>query len=288
MSIKDITTVITSFKSEDKIINCLNSINSQCKVLVIENSNNLNFKREIEKNFKNVECFLTGENLGYGKANNIGLAKVDTKYALILNPDTILEQNTFENFLGVANQFSDFAIIAPAQQEKEIKKTITTDFLIKHNTNSSERIEVNNVKGFAMFLKIDEFKEVGFFDENFFMYFEEIDLCKRLKKFNKKIYLVPSIKIIHHGGQSHSVFINHEMELSRNWHWMWSTFNYNKKYKGYLISLLITFPRLLSAIIKFLFYTCILKKNKKDIYFYRYLGLINAITGKKSWYRPNV
>ena len=149
MSIKDITTVITSFKSEDKIINCLNSINSQCKVLVIENSNNLNFKREIEKNFKNVNCFLTGENLGYGKANNIGLAKVDTKYALILNPDTILEQNTFENFIGFVNQFSDFAIIAPAQQEEEIQKNIRNDFLIKNSTSLSEKIEVNNVKGFV-------------------------------------------------------------------------------------------------------------------------------------------
>ena len=90
MSIKDITIVITSFKSENKIRNCLNSINKQCSVINVENSNDQEYKQKIEEEFKNVECILTGENFGYGKANNIGLKKVKTKYALILNPDTEL------------------------------------------------------------------------------------------------------------------------------------------------------------------------------------------------------
>ena len=85
MSIKDITIVIASFKSEKKIKNCLNSIDNQVKVLVIENSNNLNFKENLEKEFNNVECVLAGANIGYGSANNIGLKKVKTRYALILN-----------------------------------------------------------------------------------------------------------------------------------------------------------------------------------------------------------
>ena len=76
MSIQDITIVITSFKSDEKINDCLNSINRECKVLLIENSNDTEFKRRIEKKFTNVECILTGENLGYGAANNIGLKVV--------------------------------------------------------------------------------------------------------------------------------------------------------------------------------------------------------------------
>ena len=122
----------------------------------------------------------------------------------------------------------------------------------------------------------------------FFFYFEEIDLCKRLNNFGKKIYLIPEIKIDHGGGASHDESINTEMELSRNWHWMWSTFNFHKKYKGYLISLFIVFPKLISAIFKIIFYSIFTNKNKKNIYYYRYLGLINAIIGKNSWYRPKV
>ena len=74
MSIKDITIVITSFKSDEIIRNCLNSINRQCQVILIENSNNLDFKKSIEREFRNVECILSGENFGYGKDNNMRLS----------------------------------------------------------------------------------------------------------------------------------------------------------------------------------------------------------------------
>ena len=55
----NITVVINTFKSEDKIFKCLDSINSFCKVIIIENSDNENFKKEIESKYKNIECFLT-------------------------------------------------------------------------------------------------------------------------------------------------------------------------------------------------------------------------------------
>ena len=281
MSIQDITIVIASFKSEKKIKNCLNSIDKQAKVLVIENSNNLSFKENLEKEFSNVECVLAGANIGYGSANNIGLKKVKTKYALILNPDATLHSSALENFIKATEKIYDFAIMAPYIQEEKDK------FDKKNDLKNISPVEVGNVKGFAMFLNISEFREVGFFDENFFFYFEEIDLCKRLINHGKKIYLIPEIKIDHGGGLSHDQSINVEMELSRNWHWMWSTFNYHKKYKGFFVSFFIILPKMSSAIIKVLIYTLIFNKKKK-IYYQRLSGLINAIMGKSSWYRPKV
>ena len=281
MSIKDITIVIASFNSGKKIKNCLNSIDKQAKVLVIENSNNLSFKENLEKEFSNVECVLAGSNIGYGSANNIGLKKVKTKYALILNPDATLYPSSLENFIKATERIYDFAIMAPYIQEEKDK------FDKKNDLKNTSPVEVGNVKGFAMFLNISEFREVGFFDENFFFYFEEIDLCKRLINHGKKIFLIPEIKIDHGGGLSHDQSINVEMELSRNWHWMWSTFNYHKKYKGFFVSFFIILPKMSSAIIKVLIYTLIFNKKKK-IYYQRLSGLINAIMGKSSWYRPKV
>ena len=280
MSIKDITVVIATFRSEEKIKNCLNSIDKQTKVLVIENSNNLSFKENLEKEFSNVECILTGANIGYGSANNIGLKKVTTKYALILNPDATLHPSALENFIKATEKIYDFAVMAPYIQEEK-------DKFDKNYLKNISPVQVDNVKGFAMFLNISEFKEVGFFDENFFFYFEEIDLCKRLVNSGKRIYLIPEIKIDHGGGISHDQAINVEMELSRNWHWMWSTFNYHKKYKGFFVSFFIILPKMSSAIIKVLIYTLIFNKKKK-IYYQRLSGLINAMMGKSSWYRPKV
>ena len=282
MSIKDITVVITSFKSNEKIINCLNSINSQCKVIVVENSDDLKIKQKIENSFNNVQCILSGENLGYGRANNLGLKNVKTKYALILNPDATLEPSTLENFLFVAKKDLDFAIIGPVEQEKKESTSSSP------NINIKDLIKTENVKGFAMFLNLEQFNEVGFFDENFFIYFEEIDLCRRLNKIKKKIYLSPLIKINHLGAQSHDESINKNMELSRNWHWMWSTFYYHRKHKGYLIAFLLILPKLFSAIIKMAIYSFLMNKDKREVYYQRFSGLLNGILCRKSWYRPKV
>tara|TARA_B100000700_G_scaffold230719_1_gene255239 strand:+ start:2888 stop:3733 length:846 start_codon:yes stop_codon:yes gene_type:complete len=281
MSIEDITVIITSFKSNDKIINCLKSINNQCKVIVVENSNDTKIKQMIESQFNNVNCILSGANLGYGRANNLGLKNVKTKYALILNPDATLEKSTLENFLILVKQNLDFAIIGPMEQEKSESISLI-------DKKNDSLIKVENVKGFAMFLNLEQFEEVGFFDENFFIYFEEIDLCKRLSKLNKKIYLSSEIKINHLGAQSHDDSINKKMELSRNWHWMWSTFYYHRKYKGFIVAFIITFPKLFSAVIKMIIYSLLMKKYKSELYYQRFSGLLNAIMGKKSWYRPKV
>ena len=281
MQNNEITIIINTFNSEDKIFSCLNSIGSDYKIIIIENSDNNKFKKKIENKYANVQCILTGNNLGYAKGNNLGLSKVKSKYALILNPDATLEKNTINNFFIEANKKPDFAIIGPAiQDEKQVNE--------KNGYKQDNLLEVKNLKGFAMFLNLKEFVEIGFFDDNFFIYFEEIDLCNRLEQKNKKIYLSPKIIVHHKGGSSHNKSINFEMELSRNWHWMWSTFYYQKKYRGFLNAFLKVFPKLSSAFFKVFLYTVFFNFEKRKIYYQRLSGLINSILGKSSWYRPRI
>ena len=280
MSYDKITVVINTFNSEDKIQQCLNSINSKTKIIIIENSNNQNFKDQIEKKYSNVNCILTGQNLGYAKGNNLGLSKVRSEYALILNPDAYLENSTLDRLLYSANNFKDFAIIGPAKQNEYSNLDL--------NKKEQDIFQVNSLKGFAMFLNLKQFKEIGFFDENFFIYLEEIDLCKRLKKNNKKIFLDKKLIIHHIGGSSHNENINFEMELSRNWHWMWSKFYFNKKHYGYFNSIVKISRKFFSALLKSIFYFLIFKKSKQKIYFQRLSGMFNSIIGKESWYRPKL
>ena len=112
MKFEDLTIIINTFKSDEQINYCLESIDKFIKVIIIENSNNVSFKEKIENQYKNVTCYLSNENLGYAKGNNLGISKVKTKYALILNPDALLSQNAIENFFISAKKSSDFAIMA--------------------------------------------------------------------------------------------------------------------------------------------------------------------------------
>ena len=276
MESKKLTIVIVTFKSEHKILNCLDSISNETPVIIVENSNNKNFKNKIEKNYDNVSCILVGENKGYSSANNIGLSAVKTKYALVLNPDTVLDKNAIKNFFALSNTKNDFWLMGPAN-----------DQMIELDFGENNLIEVDNLKGFAIFFNMSKFQNT-FFDESFFLFFEEIDLCRRIKKNNGKIYLGKNIIIKHEGANSVIKTNSFELEKNRNWHWMWSTFYYQKKYNGFIQAFFLIFPKLLSSLIKTLFYFLTFKKEKRDIYFCRLSGILNSIVGKKSWYRPSL
>ena len=275
MEINDLSVIITTFKSDKKIHACLDSLPKNQRVLIVENSNNEEFKRSIENRYSNVQCILTKSNKGYSVANNIGLLKVKTKYALVLNPDATVEKKAIDEFLISANKNPDFWLMGPITNQE--KKIILKDDLI----------EVKNLKGFAIFFNIEKFKN-NFFDENYFLYFEEIDLCKKVVLKGGKIFLNSNIKIKHEGGSSVDDLYEVDLENNRNWHWMWSTFYFHKKYKGYLIALIIIFPKLIRSFFKIIFFQLIFNLKKRDIYFYRLSGIINSILGKKSWHRPTL
>ena len=109
-----------------------------------------------------------------------------------------------------------------------------------------------------------------------------------MKKNKGKIYLDKQIYIKHDGASSVNKTNKLDIEKTRNWHWMWSTFYYQKKYKGFLLAFIIIFPKLISAIFKTLFYFIIINNKKREIYFCRLSGLLNSIIGKKAWYRPSI
>ena len=272
----DLTIVIVSFKSGDILHRCIKSIDKKYPIVIVENSQNIKLKEELEKKYLNVECILPEKNLGYGAGNNLGIKISKTKYVLTLNPDTILYENTISKLLDQANIIGDFALLGP--------KVITEREDI---SSIDSKIEVvNYIKGFAIFFNKEKFVNIGFFDENYFLYFEEIDLCKKVIKSNNKIYLINNALIKHVGGKSHEDKYEFEMELSRNWYWMWSSFYYYRKNYNYYYALFKVLKKLISSIIKISFYSLNLKKDKRKIYSQRLSGLVNSIRGKKSWYRP--
>ena len=274
MESEELTIVIVTYRSENKIFSCLSSIPSEINIIVVENSNNQEFKKLIESKYSNVKCILTKENLGYARGNNIGLNQVKTKYALVLNPDARLEKNCVKSFLNTAKKFQDFWLIGPANNQSD-------------SSVNSDEFEVDNLKGFAIFFNIQKFNNI-FFDENFFLYFEEIDLCKKVRMKKGKIILSKNIKINHEGARSVDINNRNELEKNRNWHWMWSTYYYHKKYKGFLTALIIIMPKFISSIIKTFFYQLTFNIKKRDIYFSRMSGILNSILGRKSWYRPSL
>jgi N-acetylglucosaminyl-diphospho-decaprenol L-rhamnosyltransferase len=286
---KNITFVIVSFNSEDVIENCIKSINSNVKIIVVENSSNIEVKNNLENKFSNVEVIVAEENLGYGKGNNLGLKKVLTKYAFILNPDALLDKNCLAELQKAALTLqNNFTILAPNFNSNHGFFLEKSDgFNIKdyknHNIQNSIK-KVDYVIGFAMLINLQKISFKKIFDENIFLFLEEIDLCKRIKDIKGDIFIVKNAKVKHLEGQSSSK--NLSVELCREWHWMWSLFYYNRKHFGVLTAYKVTIPKFLSSIYKSLIGLIFFKKKKYLTYKYRVMGLIAAYRGKSSWIRP--
>ena len=141
-----------------------------------------------------------------------------------------------------------------------------------------------------MLINLKKFNSKKLFDENFFLYFEEFDLCKREGLSGGSVFSSSKL-LIHHLGFKGSIGANQEMEQDANklreWHWMWSTFYFYKKNYSYFFAFKKTIGKLIRALFKLLYFTIIFNVKSKNKYKARFSGLFNSMCGKKSWYRVN-
>ena len=280
---KNVTFIIVTYRSQNVIHRCIKSIDSKIKIIVIENSNNFSIKNNLEKKYSNVKVIMSGKNLGYGRGNNLGLTKVKTQYVFIINPDAYLDKNTLPEIKKSIHLLNDdFSIIAPNL------KTNFGYFLKKQKNKIGNKnfFQVDYVEGFAMFLNLKKIKFSNFFDEKIFLFLEEVDLCKRIIDSGGKIYIINNAKVYHSARKGSGEDL--EIDLCRNWHWMWSLFYYNVKHFGLFKAYSVTSKKLISSLYKFILAILFFNSRKRNMHLYRILGLLNAYQGNSSWLRPYI
>ena len=291
--LSDLTIIIVTFRTNISILkDCLKSIDPSVKVLIVENSDNFINSEEIKKNFKNVNILCTGSNLGMGGGNNFGLEKVKTNFSLILNPDIICEKNFFENIIQYLNDEFEYSIIGSQYLDNTIWKPAgffskKKNIDIKFDKNLTK---VDWVVGCSMLINLKKFKTKKIFDENFFLFFEEFDLCKRTLINGNLIYSSNKLLVKHLGFKgSFASDAKYEIDALKlkNWHYMWSQFYFNKKYEGIFISYIKGLASLLKNSIKILFNVITNNKLETIKYKFRFSGLLSSMLTKKSSFRIN-
>ena len=279
----NLTFVIVTFNSRKVIFDCLNSLPKDFHKLIIENSSDEELKKELEQNYVNTKVILS-TNIGMGAANNLGIAKSNTQYVYVINPDVLLNKDTFSNINRSIINLENFAILSPISDNLNYPN-------YKINKNNNESIDDNIIKnveeidGYSMIINKKFFSDNIFFDENFFMYLENVDLCLRARKNNGKLFVIKNSNVHHLGAQAVDDKYSEEIELSRNWHWMWSKLYFNRKHRGLFISTFLGLGSLFLNFSKYIIYILTLNK-KKNIYKMRMLGIFNALLGRQSWFRP--
>ena len=292
--IPDISINILTYRTDKKILDdCLKSINTSVPINIIENSKKFKNESYYKKLKKNIKVICTGKNLGYAAGHNYGLSKAKTRYVLICNPDVIFSKDYFRNIKNYLTNNLNFNIIGSQYIKSNMHKPAYGLF---RSNIVNPKVPINNeglqkvdwVVGCTMLFDLKKFSHKNIFDKNFFLFYEENDLCKRVKSNGGIVYSSKKL-IINHFGEKGSFASDPSLKLDyiklRNWHLMWSSFYFQKKYNGFLISLIMHFFTIIKSFFKFVLFFIILKKESYIRHLYRFLGLMNSIIGKRSSFR---
>jgi hypothetical protein len=225
--------IIVSWNVKNDLIRCLKSLyenqpSSTFEVIVVDNASTDGTVEAIKNNFPEVVVLSNSENRGFAAANNQGIERSRGKYILLLNPDTIAHPDSLNILINFMDENADVGACGPRLLNEdgtiqpsarrfpafrgalyrhtalrflrifrnEYKKWLMKDF--DHKT----QMDVDQVMGAALMVKRSITDRIGTMDEQFFMYYEEVDLCYRVKQAGWRVVFVPAAVITHFGGQS--------------------------------------------------------------------------------------
>lgn len=220
--------IIVNYNTRKITLNCLKSIEKhpykeKFEVYLVDNGSTDGsvdtFRKFKPRKFKFV-FIENGKNLGFSKANNIGIKKSKGEYKLLLNSDTLLKDNALDKLMKFALNHPDSGIIAPRLLNEDLSiqpsvfrlptllRTIRQywfnekGLLDKYAPSGKESLEVEAVVGAAFLITPLALKKVGYLNEKYFMFFEDLDYCREVRKANLKIYYLPFVEVIHLHGKS--------------------------------------------------------------------------------------
>lgn len=231
----NVSIIIVNYNTTNLVLNCITSIIQHTKgllyeIIIVDNNSNDDFEKTFNEHFiseANMHIIKLPKNIGFGRANNVGFKIAKGKYLLCLNPDTLLINNAIKLMAIFLDNNPNIGIcggnlydgdMRPTHSFKRFYPSILWEIdtlcfhklekiLFRNNAifnQSKTPIEVAYITGADLMIRKDLFNKIGGYNSNFFMFFEETDLCLKVKREGYKIMNIPEAKIQHLEGQSYS------------------------------------------------------------------------------------
>lgn len=216
---KKISVIIVAYNSQKFIEKCISQVLKNLpqngEIIVLDNASVDKTVQILEEFLPKITLIESRKNLGFAKGNNLAAKKALGEYLFFLNPDTEIKGPTFEDLIDFYERTPDSGIIGPrlVMPNGEIQSSVMKlptiwgamkEFILgiknsylPYMPECSKPCEVECVFGAAMLIKKELFWKVGGFDEKFFLYYEDIDLCKRIRELGKKVYYYPKVTVEH-------------------------------------------------------------------------------------------
>lgn len=278
-----IAIIIVNWNTSDLLKKCLNSIKKYAieymsDVYVVDNNSSDDSAKMVKKDFPWVRLTINKGNLGFAKANNQILKKVRDTFVFLLNPDTEIRKNTLSSLIDVIERDSRIAVCGSKMLNQDgtpqylgfyrkkpsilqgllfytdlYRLSIKSKFLVRHfwesNIESCDAIEVEQIPGACIFARREILGKVGFFDERYPIWFEDVDLCYRLRKAGYKLMYVPDSEISHLGGAAFDKWEDRGSKETRFWISLFTYFEKNASYLDKMIMETIIISNLIFLVI---------------------------------------
>ena len=306
LNYSDLCTVfIVTYYSNEKIRYCLDSIDSKYKIIVFDNSGQTTNKILIENAYSNVNYIVSKKNIGIPRAYNFGLNIIQTDYMFTTQPDVVLRGGCIDNLLNAALSYPLAGILSPTTyhgdkneyildgDHKALKIDKINKKIIFDNKNMNKKIYnkipegdfcVEGVTGTAMLIKKAFLKKIGGWDKNIFSYWEDMDICARMRMNNFQVIKVRDAELDHSPFSSHNQELSDSVNYFRNWHYTWSSYYIRIKYRNYITTLIYVSKVFISHLLKIFFYYFLSRRRYLTSHAKLY-GLIISILGKPSYFR---
>jgi GT2 family glycosyltransferase len=280
----DLSIIIVTWNSEEFIRNCLDSIlisagSLSLEIIVVDNNSSDKTARIVEQFYPQVNLIQNKKNSGYAKANNQGIEEARGEYILLLNPDTQVLEDALSLMYEFMEENPKIGALGPKllNPDKTVQSSCrefpTFSTLVWEFSGLSRLFpkssgfgrwrmgyfdfdkprEVDQPMGSCLMLRRETLDDVGIFDENFGMFFNDVDLCFRIKKSGWKIYFYPEPKVVHFKGAS-----TRKAKTKMIWLSHLAFYEFFKKHKTGFTSRLLLFifliPLILSAGVRILFF----------------------------------
>ncbi len=227
----DLTIIIVNWNTADMLKNCLLSIEKNVKnieynIIVVDNASTDGSIDMVSSLLQKVKIIESGGNIGFARANNLAIPFAETPFIMFLNPDTLILGNTIKEMIQFMRNYSNIGMIGPKMLNLDrsvqvfgpqlttspfsafLKMFLYNQYLsnlfpkLFRIQNPNESNYVSHLCGGCLLVRKETLQKVGYFDERFFMYGEDYDLCKRIIDADWRIYYLSESSIIHLGGVS--------------------------------------------------------------------------------------
>lgn len=201
MTLNDVTVVTVTYNSAHCIHELAIGLKDLPNLIVVDNASHDHTLQTVQSELPQAQVMALSQNMGFGKANNLALEQVTTSYALLLNPDCILKANDVADLMHQAHQWPDAAIVVP--QQVNSSGALQLNYGPKYQTWKPKlgAVEgpacVGHAGAAVWLLRMELMRNVGYFDPDFFLYYEDTDLALRVVNAGLQIVVVPTPQVVH-------------------------------------------------------------------------------------------